>query len=715
MSLLYCGDRGRIARLRHLLLLPIVLGIASCGGGSTGTGATSGSSGTGGSSSGGSGSSGSSTANNASMSVSPLSISVSATTAQAAPTATFQVTINGLQSGQEVYVGGTYTDHGIATLSDAGGYSPITVTIQFQSPATLGAGVYNDTVTMTGCYDQACTQPVTGSPQTVQVQYTVTDTTVKLTALSPSSAVASGPAFTLAVTGSNFTAQSIVQWNGAARTTSYVSSTQLSAQINAADIAAPGTASVSVNDPVNGPSNPLTFTILVPQLALDSISPTTVAAGGPGFMLTVLGAGFTGTSTVLWNGSPRSTTLVSSSELVAQVTAADIASPGTASVAVQDPSSSVGTTPAQTVTISPASIDAVAFQMNAAHTGSVNFSSMSFPSSAAWSVDVGGTPSYALLVDGEVIVTVKVGSSSQLVALDQATGATLWGPISIAGNANATYDSGSIFVLSSPLASAATLEAFDAKTGSQLWSTLLTGQYSFTGAPTAANGMVYVGGAGSGGTLYAVDETNGAIVWTQPVENGDISAPAVTADGVYVTYPCWTYDFRPATGESIWNNNTGCDGGGGATPVVANQRVYSPNGIVGNNGSVYDAETGSNDGTYAADSPPAFTATTGYFLQSGTLRGISVSNNTVEWSFAGDGQLAGAPIAVNQYVFIGSSSGNLYALDGTSGQQLWQVSLPAPVVAADEVMPFSGLAAGDGLLVVPAGTQVTAYVLSTNP
>jgi hypothetical protein len=48
------------------------------------------------------------------------------------------------------------------------------------------------------------------------------------------------------------------------------------------------------------------------------------------------------------------------------------------------------------------------------------------------------------------------------------------------------------------------------------------------------------------------------------------------------------------------------------------------------------------------------------------------------------------------------------------GQQAWQVTLPAPV-ASQFVLPLSGLAAGDGLLVVPAGTKVTTYLLSTNP
>jgi len=638
---------------------------------------------------------------------------VSATIAQSAPTAIVQVTASGLQSGQTVYLNATFSEHGIASLSAIQG----TITIQFKSPASLGAGTYNDSIEISVCYDQACTQQVTNSPQAVSAQYTVTNTAVQLSSLSPSSAVASGAAFTLTVNGTNFTAQSTVLWNGSARTTTFVSATQLTAQITAADIATAGTAQVSVNDLVNGPSNSLPFTISAAQLGLTSISPTNVTAAGPAFMLTVLGTGFSATSVVMWNGAALPTTFIAASELVAAVPAADIAAVGSASIAVHDPNSTVGTTAPQTLTISAASKDAVAFQINPAHSGSVNFASVSFPAGSAWSVDVGGTPSYALIVQGKVIVTMSIGGSSQLIALDQKTGATVWGPVAIgAGSANAAYDSGKVFVISSQIGNAATMEAFDLQTGSQLWSTLLAGQYAFSAAPTAADGLVYTGGAGSGGTLYALDESTGAIVWTQTVQNGDNSTPAVTADGVYVTYPCWTYDFRPATGESIWNNNTGCEGGGGATPVVANQLVYSPNTVSGYNGTTYNAETGALGGNYSADSPPAFTTSIGYFLQSGTLRGITLSNSTVKWSFAGDGMLAGAPIAVNQYVFIGSQSGNLYAFDGTVGPPAtWTVKLPAAVGANVSVLQFSGLAAGDGLLVVPAGTKVTAYLLSANP
>ena len=70
-----------------------------------------------------------------------------------------------------------------------------------------------------------------------------------LTTRSPSSAAAGGPAFTLTVNGSNFVSGSVVRWNGATRTTTFVSATQLTAAIPAADVAAAGTALVTVQNP----------------------------------------------------------------------------------------------------------------------------------------------------------------------------------------------------------------------------------------------------------------------------------------------------------------------------------------------------------------------------------------------------------------------------------------------------------------------------------
>lgn len=84
-----------------------------------------------------------------------------------------------------------------------------------------------------------------------------------LVSISPNSATAGGPAFTLTVNGSGFVNGSVVRWNGSNRATTFVSGAQLTAQISATDIAAAGAASVTVFNPTpgGGLSNPLTFTI----------------------------------------------------------------------------------------------------------------------------------------------------------------------------------------------------------------------------------------------------------------------------------------------------------------------------------------------------------------------------------------------------------------------------------------------------------------------
>src|SRR5208282_1246413 len=70
--------------------------------------------------------------------------------------------------------------------------------------------------------------------------------TVSITSISPSSATAGGPLFTLTVNGYNFDNTSVAQWNGANLSTTCVNSGQLTASVPATDIAAAGTFPVTV-------------------------------------------------------------------------------------------------------------------------------------------------------------------------------------------------------------------------------------------------------------------------------------------------------------------------------------------------------------------------------------------------------------------------------------------------------------------------------------
>jgi outer membrane protein assembly factor BamB len=231
--------------------------------------------------------------------------------------------------------------------------------------------------------------------------------------------------------------------------------------------------------------------------------------------------------------------------------------------------------------------------------GQAASASVALPSGSAWSVDVGGSPSYALIVGGQVFVTVAVSGNSHLLALNGATGATAWGPIAFAGDVNAAYDSGRVFVVSGG-PQTQIVSAIDAATGNTLWSATVPGGW-FPEPPVAADGIVYTT---NGGAVTAFDETNGAILWQGGIGGTD-GIVAVTNDGLYGASPCTALDLQPAVGTQLWYNNSGCEGGGGATPVAANGLLYAPNGSAGSSGTVFDAETGAVKGTYSASVIPA--------------------------------------------------------------------------------------------------------------
>lgn len=168
-----------------------------------------------------------------------------------------------------------------------------------------------------------------------------------ISSLSPANATAGTTAFTLAVNGTGFVNGSVVNWNGSARTTRLVSATQLAAAITAADIAAAGTAQVTVLNPApgGGTSSAKAFAINTPNLApsISSLSPSSVTAGAAAFNLAINGKGFVNGSVVNWNGSARTTTYTSATQLAAAITAADIATAGTAQITVSNPVTSGGT------------------------------------------------------------------------------------------------------------------------------------------------------------------------------------------------------------------------------------------------------------------------------------------------------------------------------------------------------------------------------------
>jgi hypothetical protein len=69
--------------------------------------------------------------------------------------------------------------------------------------------------------------------------------------------------------------------------------------------------------------------------AVTMLSPNTVPVGSPAFTMTVVGSNFGPDAVLFWNGSPASTILVNSKELMAQITDTDLQTAGAVPVFVR--------------------------------------------------------------------------------------------------------------------------------------------------------------------------------------------------------------------------------------------------------------------------------------------------------------------------------------------------------------------------------------------
>ncbi|HKQ72567.1 MAG TPA: kelch repeat-containing protein [Blastocatellia bacterium] len=133
---------------------------------------------------------------------------------------------------------------------------------------TLGAsgGVGNGSLSYTvapntGANSRSAMLTVAGKAFTVTQSGSAPSAT--LSALAPNTTLSGGDNLTVTITGTNFTNASKARWQGAERTTSFVSATQLTVEITLADLAVGGTYSIDVINPSPAvPSNTLPFTVV---------------------------------------------------------------------------------------------------------------------------------------------------------------------------------------------------------------------------------------------------------------------------------------------------------------------------------------------------------------------------------------------------------------------------------------------------------------------
>ncbi len=282
-----------------------------------------------------------------------------------------------------------------------------------------------------GTISIAVVNPAPGGGSSETRTLTINNPVPTLTTLSQTSAIVGSAELTLTLSGTNFISTSKVRWNGTDRTTTFGSATQLSATIPAADLASAGTANVTVFNPTpgGGTTSALTFTINNPSPSITVLAPNTVIAGSSAFTLTVSGTNFLASSVVRWNGNNRATTFGSSTQLAASITAADVATGGSANVTVFNSTPGGGASSAVTFSItSPCSYAIAPATRSFTSAGGNGSSSITTATGCAWTA-----------TSNDNWLTINAGSSSGSgngtvnFAVAANTGASRNGTLTIAG------------------------------------------------------------------------------------------------------------------------------------------------------------------------------------------------------------------------------------------------------------------------------------------
>lgn len=180
-----------------------------------------------------------------------------------------------------------------------------------------------------------------------------TTPTPAITSISPTSVTAGSSAMTLTVNGSGFVSTSVVQVGGTAEATQYVSASQLTATVPASQIANGGNLAVTVvNGTVSsGTGSAQSLVVNNPSPTITSLNPTSEVMGTASATVVVTGTGFVPATVIDVNGSARTTTFTSATQVSVTLTAADLDGSGSLALTAVNPTPGGGTSAAASVAI----------------------------------------------------------------------------------------------------------------------------------------------------------------------------------------------------------------------------------------------------------------------------------------------------------------------------------------------------------------------------
>ncbi|MFH1227815.1 MAG: PQQ-binding-like beta-propeller repeat protein, partial [Planctomycetota bacterium] len=192
-----------------------------------------------------------------------------------------------------------------------------------------------------------------------------------------------------------------------------------------------------------------------------------------------------------------------------------------------------------------------------------------------------------------------------------------------------------------------------------------------TSSPAVADGILVVGG--KDGIIRAFRESDGAHLWSFLSGDKVIASPVLYQGRCFVpSTDGKVYCLNLSDGSFIWNFYTG--GTELSSPEITNDTLFMGSGFPNNK-------------------VIAFSALDKRLIWSQTVEQVAYSS----------------PAIYDNKVFIGCNSGRYYALNQSSGAQLWSYS------TGGQTLLSSPLVVGNSVFLLPGGSNLTFYRVDTNP
>jgi len=201
-------------------------------------------------------------------------------------------------------------------------------------------------------------------------------------------------------------------------------------------------------------------------------------------------------------------------------------------------------------------------------------------------------------------------------------------------------------------------------------------------SPAVVGGVAYVGS--TDGNFYAIDASTGAQKWKFTTKAWEVSSPAVVSVVVYfLSYDGHLYALDAASGQVKWKFATG-----GEKHYAGTHLHYLQPAV----------EVMPDPWDFYLSSPSVWNGTVYFGSSDGNVYALDASSGALKWKFHTGDVVHSSPAIADGVLYIGSWDTYLYALDAANGTEKWRFKTGDDADAHNHVGIQSSAAVMDGVV-----------------